>query len=230
MKQLTLLAFLLISSASALTLPDLLTPSDAQLVQACADGHRVESMPRSGQEQTKTYNAAAEDASLGRFLSDWRADAPGPLARLQALTYPLNLQLPTGSVYTACGKAAVSRAAKPDVAALPRFFIMSIAGTAPSREAAQSWNAVLVLLGANGQELVRLNAANTSEGAEENWSPTCTHGTCDWQGKNTYAFDLESNAKAVAQAQKLRVIFTRGKDIEQREYVSTDFEDTFIVL
>lgn len=230
-KVLTLAVLTLAGTANALTIGELFGTSETTLASACNDGYRIESMPRTGQAQTDAYTAEASKALRGKSLRDNRTFLDmktDPIAYFSALIGYVDIQTPAGSAFNICGSRARKLAAKPEgnTLALAANTLVYIAGDAKERKLAEDWNAVLAPLDEAGNELGRLQATSASrKGQLDDWKPSCTSSGCKWVGRNVYYFNT---SKLDPKAVSLRLIFTRGKGIEQRDYKPEDFLTTYL--
>ena len=213
------------SSALAATLPELLGTSTSVIAAACADGYRIQGMPRTGLEQTRAYNLASGEAAKGRTLTDYRSmsEKKDPLASLQGLTQPIKIQTPAGSAYNICSTAATELREQPKPEDLKPLAYVYVNGAAGDRSASERWNAVLIFIDASGAELKRLPATYAQKGDLKNWKPSCTSGGCRWIGHNVYGF---KPGEFPNEYDRVRVLFTRGQGTEQRDYTAADFTQT----
>lgn len=222
MKNLLALSALLLTTASAASLPDLLNPSTDAINAACAAGYRIEGMPRTNLEQTKAYNLAIGAEGVGRRLTDSRSMGGNTL---RALARPIIIQTPAGGAFNVCA-ARAKRLEDQSVVSAPMSLLVYVHGVTTRPASAESWNAVLVFLEADGKELGRVQPSElTRRGKAEDWKVSCTSGGCNYVGSNTYYFTPGSFP---ADYQKVRLLFTRGDGTEQREYSSAEFEKTLL--
>ncbi|MDO4246222.1 MAG: hypothetical protein Q4C89_09380 [Deinococcus sp.] len=219
------------SFGGAATLPELFSSSPARLADACDRGYRIESMPRVTQAEKDAYSAESVKANKGNYLRDSRTflgkDADS-VARLKAMVNSIDLQTPSGSAFNICGARAEKLAAKPtpEVLSAAASTLVYIKGEALERKSAENWNAVIIALDSSGTELARFESTGPSKkGDLSSWKPSCTSAGCKWVGQNIYYFKLNTLSP---QTTKLKLMFTRGNGVEQREYTAEDVEKVIL--
>ncbi len=219
----------LVGTAGAATLPEIFSTSDKVLSAACNDGYRIESMPMTTDAEKEAAQTAYDAISGGKNVRDTRSFTDvktDPMAKMYALVNPIDFQMPAGSVYNVCGKRASKLEDKPKVSTLSAATVVYVFGDAPERKQAESWNAILTAIDSQGREIARFQPLSASlKGSLDYWKPSCTSSGCKWVGRNAYYFKL---GNLDAKTTKLKLTFTRGRGVEQREYTADDLSKSYL--
>jgi hypothetical protein len=219
MKNIVALGFFVLASiGNAATWQDIVTPSAAQLEMACKAGAEIGVMPRVTTAQTASANAAERTATAGLLVSDSRNFGTGLLSVVNSYLERIELTLPAGVAYALCRKRALDLQTPVSVASLPPTLDVSVRGSVDSLRTAAGWAAVVVLLDANGDELARRSPLSSTTADPGLWRVSCSK-SCTWYGQNLYRYDLANAPEGLA---KLRLLISRGRGVETRDYTLAD--------
>lgn len=203
------------------TLPELFSREQKTVMGACQDAFILHNIARDTLATEEAFSIQTRALLRGRALFDSPAAVGDP-----DTTQRIIMQTPAATSFNSCVNGEINPEALPVDFYGQINTLLYIGGTVADLDSVQGWTALVAALDSRGKELTRFEPSKAYKGETDaafgaaQWEEDCGADACRWFGMNVYVFDL---GLLPAQTQTVRLLYTRGDQLLQRDYTAADF-------